>query len=108
MQITSFFLTLALSLSLSVSARTLQYSRVARRASFDLANGQAAIALKFVPLHLHLDLRTDMPPVSSNKFKSLSADSACSDAEPVACAQDKLAQCVSGKFIIQPCASGTM
>ncbi|KJA29360.1 hypothetical protein HYPSUDRAFT_127584 [Hypholoma sublateritium FD-334 SS-4] len=89
MQITGFFVTLALSLSLSASARTLQYSRVARRAGFDLANGQAAIAL-------------------NNKFKTLSADSACTDAEPIACVQDKLAQCVSGKFVIQPCASGTI
>ncbi|KAF8203762.1 hypothetical protein BJ912DRAFT_1052556 [Pholiota molesta] len=86
MQITGYFVTLAL--ALSTSARSLQYARVGRRAAFDLANGQAAIAL-------------------NDQFKTLTADSPCTAPED-ACVGDKFAQCVGGKFVIQACAPGTI
>jgi hypothetical protein len=82
MQITGYFVTLAL--ALSTSARSLQY----RRAAFDLANGQAAIAL-------------------NDQFKTLTADSPCTAGED-ACVGDSFAQCVGGKFVIQACAPGTI
>jgi len=59
-----------------------------RRADFTLQNGQDAIAL-------------------NNKFKTLTPDSACT-ADEDACVQDKFAQCVSGKFVIQACAATTI
>ncbi|KAF9478723.1 hypothetical protein BDN70DRAFT_986367 [Pholiota conissans] len=85
MQLLGYFVTLAL--TLSTSARSLQYVRVARRAGFDLANGQAAIAL-------------------NDKFKTLTPDSPCTAPED-ACVNDKFAQCVGGKFVLQSCGPGT-
>jgi len=76
----SLFVTLAL--AIAASARPFN-----RRASFDLANGQAAIAL-------------------NDKFKTLTADSPCSAGDQ-ACVNGGFAQCVGGKFSVQPCSAGT-
>ncbi|KAH9989941.1 hypothetical protein BJV77DRAFT_948011 [Russula vinacea] len=54
-------------------------------APFTLQNGQEAQAL-------------------NRKFQSLTASSSCSSGEQ-ACVQGQLAQCVSGKFVLAPCAS---
>ncbi|KAJ7640124.1 hypothetical protein B0H17DRAFT_960638 [Mycena rosella] len=76
---------ITLALALAASARP---ARFGRRAAFDLANGQAAIAL-------------------NDQFKTLTADSPCT-APQDACVNQGFAQCVSGKFVIQPCAAGTI
>ncbi|RDB29153.1 hypothetical protein Hypma_015100 [Hypsizygus marmoreus] len=78
----SIFVTLAL--CLAASARP----QLTRRAAFDLKNGQDALAL-------------------NDKFKGLTANSACTTGEN-ACAADKFAQCVGGKFVVQACAPGTV
>ncbi|KAI0655242.1 hypothetical protein C8Q70DRAFT_1057609 [Cubamyces menziesii] len=57
-----------------------------RRASFTLQNGKDAIAL-------------------NQKFQSLSANSPCQTGED-ACVDNKFAQCVNGKFVLQQCAGG--
>ena len=59
-----------------------------KRASFTLQNGKDAQAL-------------------NRKFASLSASSTCTPGEN-ACVRDGFAQCVGGRFIVQPCAPGTM
>ncbi|KAJ6626939.1 hypothetical protein B0H10DRAFT_2161448 [Mycena sp. CBHHK59/15] len=79
----SAFITLAL--CLAVSARP---SRFERRAGFTLANGQAAIKL-------------------NDQFKTLTASSPCTEGEQ-ACVNQGFAQCVSGKFVVQPCAATTI
>ncbi|KAJ7286803.1 hypothetical protein C8J57DRAFT_1116526 [Mycena rebaudengoi] len=79
----SAFITLAL--ALAASARPM---RLGRRAEFDLANGQAAIA-------------------QNEEFKSLKADSPCTAGKD-ACINNGFAQCVNGKFVIQPCGGGTI
>ena len=56
------------------------------RASFTLANGQAAQAL-------------------NAKFATLSASSPCTSGES-ACVQGAFAQCVNGAFVTTPCAGG--
>ncbi|TFY72247.1 hypothetical protein EVG20_g755 [Dentipellis fragilis] len=76
------FTLVSLGLALSASAAP------TRRASFDLQNGQDAIS-------------------QNNKFKTLTPDSACTTGED-ACVQDKFAQCVGGKFVIQACGPGTI
>lgn len=43
----------------------------------------------------------------SQKFATLTSSSACTAGED-ACVQGKFAQCVSGKFVLQSCAPGTM
>ncbi|KAJ7102443.1 hypothetical protein B0H15DRAFT_814644 [Mycena belliarum] len=78
---TSAFVTLAL--ALAAAARP---SRFGRRAAFTLANGQAAIA-------------------QNNDFKKLKADSPCTAGKD-ACVNSGFAQCVNGKFVVQPCAGG--
>ncbi|KAJ7148619.1 hypothetical protein C8R43DRAFT_1088297 [Mycena crocata] len=77
---------ITLALCLSASARPMR--RVSRRAAFDLKNGQDAIAL-------------------NDQFKTLTATSAC-NAPRDACVHDQFAQCVGGKFVLQPCAGGTI
>ncbi|KAJ7293850.1 hypothetical protein C8J57DRAFT_1112471 [Mycena rebaudengoi] len=62
--------------------------RLGRRAEFDLANGQAAIA-------------------QNEEFKNLKADSPCTAGKD-ACVNNGFAQCVNGKFVIQPCGGGTI
>jgi len=62
-------------------------ARPSRRTSFTLENGEDAIAL-------------------NNKFKSLTANSACTTGE-TACIGTKFAQCANGKFVTEPCKSGT-
>ncbi|KAJ7139556.1 hypothetical protein C8R44DRAFT_727594 [Mycena epipterygia] len=79
----SAFITLAL--AVAASARP---ARFGRRASFDLANGQAAIA-------------------QNAQFATLTATSPCTEGEN-ACVNQAFAQCVSGKFVIQPCAATTI
>jgi len=59
-----------------------------RRASFTVSNGQDAISL-------------------NQKFASLTPDSACTAGEN-ACVQGQFAQCVNGKFVLQPCGTGTV
>ncbi|KAJ7651940.1 hypothetical protein DFH06DRAFT_1475331 [Mycena polygramma] len=79
----SAFITLAL--AVAASARPARFSR---RAAFDLQNGQDAIAL-------------------NDKFKTLTTDSPC-NAGDQACVNQGFAQCVSGKFVVQPCAATTI
>ncbi|KAJ7922984.1 hypothetical protein B0H13DRAFT_2406120 [Mycena leptocephala] len=79
----SAFITLAL--AVAASARP---ARFGRRADFTLQNGQDAIAL-------------------NDKFKTLTADSACNAGDD-ACVNSQFAQCVGGKFVLQPCAGGTI
>ncbi|EIW58849.1 uncharacterized protein TRAVEDRAFT_149286 [Trametes versicolor FP-101664 SS1] len=74
----------ALSLAAAVSAGpTFQ-----RRAAFTLQNGKDAIAL-------------------NDKFSKLTPDSSCQTGED-ACVDNKFAQCVSGKFVLQQCGGGTI
>jgi len=80
---TPAFITLAL--ALSASARP---ARFQRRASFTLANGQQAIK-------------------ENASFKTLTANSPCTAGQD-ACVTGQFAQCVSGKFVLQPCGSGTV
>ncbi|KAF9569815.1 hypothetical protein CPC08DRAFT_701682 [Agrocybe pediades] len=77
-----------LALAMSVTARDLRRLQISRRAAFDLANGQAAIAL-------------------NDKFKTLNANSPCTAGED-ACVDNKFAQCVGGKFVLQACGPGTI
>lgn len=49
----------------------------------------------------------DIGLIFSNKFKALTADSACNTGD-IACVDDKFAQCVGGKFVLQACGGGTM
>jgi len=79
--------TLIITLALAVAASA-RPARFGRRASFDLANGQAAIAL-------------------NDQFKTLTASSACTEGQD-ACVGTAFAQCVSGKFVLQPCAATTI
>ncbi|KAI0709640.1 hypothetical protein C8T65DRAFT_695640 [Cerioporus squamosus] len=76
----------ALSLALAASARPSFIS--SKRAEFTLKNGQDAIA-------------------QNNKFKTLTPDSSC-NAGDIACVNDKFAQCVGGKFVLQACGGGTI
>ncbi|RPD62601.1 hypothetical protein L226DRAFT_327636 [Lentinus tigrinus ALCF2SS1-7] len=76
----------ALSLALAASARPSFIS--SKRADFTLKNGQDAIAL-------------------NDKFKTLTPDSSC-NAGDIACVDDKFAQCVGGKFVLQACGGGTI
>ncbi|KAJ7596612.1 hypothetical protein C8J56DRAFT_816427 [Mycena floridula] len=76
----STFVFLALAIAASASPT--------RRADFALKNGQDAIAL-------------------NNQFKTLTPDSPCT-APQDACVQDKFAQCVGGKFVLQACAATTI
>ncbi|TFK93029.1 hypothetical protein K466DRAFT_169146 [Polyporus arcularius HHB13444] len=80
-----YSLFVALSLALAATARP---SYLSRRADFSLQNGKDAIAL-------------------NDKFKTLSASSPCQAGED-ACVNDQFAQCVSGKFVTQACAAGTI
>ncbi|KAI0657911.1 hypothetical protein C8Q70DRAFT_1055291 [Cubamyces menziesii] len=57
-----------------------------RRASFTLQNGKDAIAL-------------------NQKFQSLTPNSSCQTGED-ACIDNKFAQCVNGKFVLQQCGGG--
>jgi hypothetical protein len=75
---------IALALALSASARPARF----QRASFDLANGQQAIK-------------------ENASFKTLTASSSCTAGQD-ACVTGQFAQCVSGKFVLQPCAGGTV
>ncbi|KAF9020335.1 hypothetical protein BDZ89DRAFT_1138756 [Hymenopellis radicata] len=84
----SAFVSLVLCLTASASPARFTRVRSMRRAAVDLQNGQDAIAL-------------------NDKFKSLTADSACTAGED-ACVNDQFAQCVGDKFVLQPCASGTI
>ncbi|KAI0645366.1 hypothetical protein C8Q79DRAFT_1010336 [Trametes meyenii] len=72
----------ALSLALAASARPRFYGR----AEFTLQNGQAALA-------------------QNQPFASLSANSPCTAGQN-ACVNGEFAQCVNGKFVLQPCAGG--
>ncbi|KAF9258612.1 hypothetical protein L218DRAFT_909265 [Marasmius fiardii PR-910] len=74
------FVTLALVMSAAAVPRPL-----GRRAPFTQKNGEDAIAL-------------------NDKFKGLKADSPCNAGED-ACVNDQFAQCVGGKFVLQPCAA---
>jgi hypothetical protein len=76
---------IALALAVAASARP---ARFGRRAAFDLQNGQDAIAL-------------------NDQFKTLTPDSACTAGQD-ACVNQQFAQCVSGKFVLQPCGGGTI
>ncbi|EJF65144.1 hypothetical protein DICSQDRAFT_98725 [Dichomitus squalens LYAD-421 SS1] len=80
-----FSVIVALSMALAASARP-RY--LGRRADFTLKNGQDAIAL-------------------NQKFATLTPDSPC-NAGDQACVNDQFAQCVGGKFVLQPCAGGTV
>ncbi|KAI1796476.1 hypothetical protein LXA43DRAFT_621416 [Ganoderma leucocontextum] len=75
----------ALSMALAVSARP---KYLGRRQDFKLKNGQDAIAL-------------------NQQFATLTPTSACTTGEQ-ACVNDQFAQCVNGKFQLQPCAAGTI
>jgi len=79
--------TLIITLALAVAASA-RPARFGRRASFDLANGQAAITL-------------------NDQFKTLTAASPCTEGQD-ACVGTAFAQCVSGKFVLQPCAATTV
>lgn len=74
-----------LALSVSITARP-----VRRQAAADvqLQNGKDAIA-------------------QNDKFAGLNANSPCSEGDQ-ACINNGFAQCVGGKFVIQPCAGGTV
>lgn len=74
---------ITLSLALAAVAGPMQ-----RRADFTLQNGQDAIAL-------------------NNKFKTLTPDSSCNTGD-IACVDDKFAQCVQNRFVIQACAPTTI
>ncbi|KAJ7226024.1 hypothetical protein GGX14DRAFT_423539 [Mycena pura] len=76
---------IALALALSASARP---ARFQRRAAFTLANGQQAIK-------------------ENASFKTLTASSSCTAGQD-ACVTGQFAQCVNGKFVLQPCAGGTV
>ncbi|TFK87032.1 hypothetical protein K466DRAFT_565634 [Polyporus arcularius HHB13444] len=76
----------ALSLALAASARPSFIS--SKRAEFTLKNGQDAIA-------------------QNDKFKALTPASTC-NAGDIACVNDQFAQCVGGKFVLQPCGGGTI
>ncbi|KAI0823139.1 hypothetical protein BC628DRAFT_1421254 [Trametes gibbosa] len=76
----SLFVSLALALAASASPRFYP------RASFTAQNGKDAIAL-------------------NQKFATLKADSPCTAGED-ACVNSQFAQCVNGKFVLQPCAGG--
>ncbi|KAM5531094.1 hypothetical protein V8D89_015259 [Ganoderma adspersum] len=80
-----FSVIVALSMALAVSARP-RY--LGRRQDFKLKNGQDAIAL-------------------NQKFATLTPASSCTTGEQ-ACVNDQFAQCVNGKFQLQPCAGGTI
>ncbi|KAH9942288.1 uncharacterized protein BXZ73DRAFT_41017 [Epithele typhae] len=71
----------ALSLVLSVSARPRYYAR----ADFTLQNGQDAIA-------------------QNAQFATLTASSPCTSGQN-ACVNNEFAQCVNGRFVLQPCAA---
>jgi hypothetical protein len=73
-------LVFSISLAAAVSA-----SPMDRRAAFTLKNGQDAQAL-------------------NRKFQTLTPGSACTNGEQV-CIQDKLAQCIGGKFVLSSCAA---
>ncbi|KAI0819585.1 hypothetical protein BC628DRAFT_1332503 [Trametes gibbosa] len=72
--------------ALSLAAAASAGPTFTRRAAFTLKNGKDAIAL-------------------NDKFKGLTADSACQTGED-ACVNDKFAQCVGGKFVLQSCGGG--
>ncbi|KAI0761187.1 hypothetical protein BD413DRAFT_495798 [Trametes elegans] len=76
----AIFVSLALALSASASPR------FHRRASFTQQNGRDALAL-------------------NQKFATLNANSPCTAGEN-ACVNNEFAQCVNGKFVLQPCAGG--
>ncbi|KAJ6532739.1 hypothetical protein DFH09DRAFT_133325 [Mycena vulgaris] len=78
---------ITLALCLSVSARPMR-RRSSAGSAFALKNGQDAIAL-------------------NNQFKTLTATSPCSAGQH-ACVNDKFAQCVGGKFVLQACGAGTI
>ncbi|KAI0633419.1 hypothetical protein C8Q77DRAFT_787039 [Trametes polyzona] len=73
----------ALSMALAAAAARPKYLS---RAEFTLKNGQTALA-------------------QNQQFASLSADSPCTPGQS-ACVSGQFAQCVNGKFVLQPCASG--
>ncbi|KAF8213669.1 hypothetical protein K438DRAFT_1902637 [Mycena galopus ATCC 62051] len=75
---------ITLALAVAASARPAR----TRRASFDLANGQAAIAL-------------------NAQFATLTPTSACTAGED-ACVNQQFAQCVNGAFVLQACAATTV
>jgi len=76
-----------ITLALCLSSASARFSRVSRQVDAK-ANGALAIA-------------------ENEKFKGLTPDSACKDGEN-ACVNAGFAQCVGGKFIVQPCAGGTI
>jgi len=75
---------ITLALAVAASARPAR----TRRAAFDLANGQAAIAL-------------------NAQFATLTPTSACTAGED-ACVNQQFAQCVNGAFVLQACAATTV
>ncbi|KAJ6519302.1 hypothetical protein C8R45DRAFT_806779 [Mycena sanguinolenta] len=75
---------ITLALAVAASARPARFSR---RASFDLSNGQAAIAL-------------------NAQFATLTPTSACTAGQD-ACVNAQFAQCVNGAFVLQACGGGT-
>lgn len=79
-----FAVFVAVSFALSSAA----LPRMRRGNSFDLQNGQDAIA-------------------QNNKFASLTANSSCTEGED-ACVDSGFAQCVNGQFVVQPCGAGTI
>jgi len=79
----SAFITLAL--AVAASARPARFSR---RQSFALVNGQAAIQ-------------------QNAQFATLTPTSSCTEGED-ACVNQQFAQCVSGKFVLQPCGATTI
>ncbi|KAK7040626.1 hypothetical protein R3P38DRAFT_3349200 [Favolaschia claudopus] len=76
---------ITLALAVVASARP---ARFGRRAEFTLQNGKDALA-------------------KTEDFKKLTPDSACT-AGTDACINQQFAQCVNGKFVLQPCAPGTI
>ncbi|KAF7306476.1 hypothetical protein MIND_00438900 [Mycena indigotica] len=76
---------IALAFAAVASARP---ARFQRRAEFTLQNGQDALKL-------------------NADFKALTPGSACQDGTN-ACVTNQFAQCVGGKFLLQPCAGGTI
>ena len=86
----AFSVSVTLVAAVSASPLAMDYNGQLQRrggsaAPFTLQNGQEAQAL-------------------NRKFQSLTASSSCSSGEQ-ACVQGQLAQCVSGKFVLAPCAS---
>lgn len=73
-----------------------------------LKNGQDAIALKYAryspPFFLTIWL-TSLP--ISKQFASIKAGDACTAGQD-ACAGTQFAQCVGGKYVVQPCAATTV